>query len=459
MVNRYRREEAQKGGHQVDEEELKRVVEQAMAEEAAGLSEAASAFVKGLLNGRAVEAEKAFRAKILSFGGKLAGKAMERADGELRRRLRRRGHRDEQGKQCRGRLRSKGIKDKTIQTLLGDMEVGRWTCECADCGKWMGSVEELLGVENGMSAACGSVTGMAAVTVAYAPAEEVLWELAGIRVDDNCIQRMVGVLSRHAEPWMRETAEKLPSKESLPGRGERAYVLMDGGRIRLREEGSNPWREPCTALVVWERSEGKWVRYGSSDPCNKEPVIKWLDKWMELLQRGGMEVVIIADGAEWIWQWALKYPWAIPILDYYHLKENVWKAARVLHGEGTPEAAGWVRCLMDGLWRGQVDATIEMLDETKVTGPTKEQKCQALDRLIAFLDTNDYLIKYAHHRRAGRWTGSGTIESFCKQLFTMRMKGPGMFWTESGARALMTLRTVYLTGHWGELWNSHRRVA
>ena len=59
----------------MDEEELKRVVEQAMAEEAAGLSEAASAFVKGLLNGRAVEAEKAFRAKILSFGGKLAGKA------------------------------------------------------------------------------------------------------------------------------------------------------------------------------------------------------------------------------------------------------------------------------------------------------------------------------------------------------------------------------------------------
>jgi len=56
---------------------------------------------------------------------------------------------------------------------------------------------------------------------------------------------------------------------------------------------------------------------------------------MEICSRRNPKLllVIIADGAEWIWNWARKYEKAIKLLDYYHLRENVNDAAKVLYGE------------------------------------------------------------------------------------------------------------------------------
>lgn len=34
----------------------------------------------------------------------------------------------------------------------------------------------------------------------------------------------------------------------------------------------------------------------------------------------------------------------------------------------------------------------------------------------------------------------------------MRIKGPGMFWSEDGAEHRMALRTLYVTGQWRSLW-------
>jgi hypothetical protein len=313
-------------------------------------------------------------------------------------------------------------------------------------------VDELLQVEQGMSAACASACSLSSVLVPYARAEETLRELAGIEVDDNRLQRVVLASSARAAPWMGQTAEDLKGEDALPPADGTAYVMVDGGRIRLREEGENPWREPCVGIVLWEDANGEWVRYGSSDPRDKEPVLSWLDSWMRTLRRRGVEVVIIGDGAEWIWQWGLKYDWAVQILDYYHLKENVWKAARALHGEGTVEASDWVDEIMSRLWCGWVDSTVARLRRMKPRGWGREQKSKALETLANYMENNDYLIKYAHHRKAGRRIGSGAVESFCKQLFTMRMKGPGMFWSDKGARAVLHLRTVHLTGHWEDMW-------
>ena len=140
-------------------------------------------------------------------------------------------------------------------------------------------------------------------------------------------------------------------------------------------------------------------------------------------------------------------------MDYYHLKENVWKAARVLYGEGEPEAAEWVEQLMKRLWRGWVPSTIQQLLQQQVMPEMNENHRTALQKLVTYLSNHSGFIAYARHRNAGRQIGSGAIESFCKQLFSMRMKGPGMFWGEEGAKALMTLRTLYLTDRWNLLWD------
>lgn len=58
-----------------------------------------------------------------------------------------------------------------------------------------------------------------------------------------------------------------------------------------------------------------------------------------------MTVIIIADGAEWIWKWAEKYEKAVKILDYYHLKEHLYQAGTALYGEDSLRVRQWGQAL------------------------------------------------------------------------------------------------------------------
>ena len=41
-------------------------------------------------------------------------------------------------------------------------------------------------------------------------------------------------------------------------------------------------------------------------------------------------------------------------------------------------------------------------------------------------------MRYADFRAKGYFIGSGTVESGCKQIITMRLKRPGARWTQHG---------------------------
>lgn len=44
--------------------------------------------------------------------------------------------------------------------------------------------------------------------------------------------------------------------------------------------------------------------------------------------------------------------------------------------------------------------------------------------------------------------GTGMMEATCKQLVGVRLKGPGMHWSEAGAFAITALRATELNGDW-----------
>ena len=58
---------------------------------------------------------------------------------------------------------------------------------------------------------------------------------------------------------------------------------------------------------------------------------------------------------------------------------------------------------------------------------------------------------YAHFRKQGDLIGSGTVESGCKQIGTMRLKRSGTQWLEEGARWVAKARAVWLSGTWHEV--------
>ena len=58
---------------------------------------------------------------------------------------------------------------------------------------------------------------------------------------------------------------------------------------------------------------------------------------------GADEVVVLGDGAEWIWNLATEYfPQATQIVDWYHASERIWALGRALYGESSRQGSAWV---------------------------------------------------------------------------------------------------------------------
>jgi len=363
-----------------------------------------------------------------------------------------------QGATCRGVLDGKGPKKTHYDTTLGPVEeLWRETSHCVACGQGIAYLDEWLGITpHHMTPAFASAVAMVGTCDSYGQSEVLLKETLQQEVDDNRIQQTVGYVAKLAAGWATLSEEhldrmmaELPEEDPLT-----LYVGVDGGRIRFLEEG---WKEPCEGVLWWRdpvTEEGRRLVVG--DVRDKSKVLGTLDRFLKAaMQRcSRLTVVIIADGAEWIWNWAKQYEQAIKILDYYHLKEHLCEAGEALYGGDSGKAKQWVKRVEKGVWEGEVAETVIQLERMKPRGTAleKETKTDALTALATYLTNHEGLLAYAEHREQGLTIGSGMVESTCKQLFNMRLKGPGMFWSVPGAQAVIHNRCTLLSGQWDQLW-------
>ena len=65
-------------------------------------------------------------------------------------------------------------------------------------------------------------------------------------------------------------------------------------------------------------------------------------------------VVIVGDGAEWIWNRATWFIHRCEILDFWHALEHAWDFARLRYGEGSQQAEQWVHQIACDLKAGKV---------------------------------------------------------------------------------------------------------
>ena len=79
---------------------------------------------------------------------------------------------------------------------------------------------------------------------------------------------------------------------------------------------------------------------------------------------------------------------------------------------------------------------------------------KAVQSLITYVRTKQHLMDSPTYRAANWQIGTGMVESTGKQLVGLRLKGPGMHWTETGALAVTALRATDLNGRWHPYWNS-----
>jgi hypothetical protein len=161
-------------------------------------------------------------------------------------------------------------------------------------------------------------------------------------------------------------------------------------------------------------------------------------------QRG----IFLGDGAAWVWEIARTcFPRAVQILDYYHASEHLMDLARARY-EDPGCARNWALRWQSLVYDSQLDNVFA--DVRAATGPTP---AEAVQRELDYLERNRARLDYRHYREQGWFIGSGVVEAGCKRVLGQRLKQSGMFWRETGATAVATLRCALLSaGGWEFLW-------
>jgi hypothetical protein len=159
-------------------------------------------------------------------------------------------------------------------------------------------------------------------------------------------------------------------------------------------------------------------------------------------------VVVLADGAPWIWNVAEMFSHRVEILDWYHADEHISHLARVLYGEQTAEAQQFRSAQLDRFANDQVAEVIQALRFLRRRIRSRN-KCEEIDKLISYLDKNRHRMMYKTFKQLGYHIGSGAVESAIGHVVQQRMKRSGMRWHEVGADAMLALRSVYRShGMW-----------
>ena len=77
----------------------------------------------------------------------------------------------------------------------------------------------------------------------------------------------------------------------------------------------------------------------------------------------------------------------------------------------------------------------------------------ALEKQIAYFEHHQDKMRYQTYRAQGLFYGSGVIEGGCKSVIGQRLKESGMFWTETGATSILSLRLALKSNRWAECWD------
>ena len=260
---------------------------------------------------------------------------------------------------------------------------------------------------------------------------------------------------------MYEKPEESAPQE-LPGNRKEGilYILTDGSQVntRVEDEDGSTWKEMKLGLVfsdrdVIKRSDGhcivtkkEYVTYFGSVSEFKKVVFA-------AAARAGYgklkEVVVIGDGAQWIWNMCDElFPDAETILDYYHLSENVHEYSKAVYPEDEVNRKRWVNQVLDKVGEDQIDEAIKIVENAKVIKVSDN-----LVNLPVYMRNNRERINYKTYKEKDYYIGSGPIESGNKVVIQQRMKQTGMRWGIVGGQYIAALRAKYESNKWDDVVN------
>lgn len=385
--------------------------------------------------------------------------------------------------QCGRGCASERWRPRQVQTCLGLVALRRTVYHCGGCGHRWARADQTLGLARGQqtSARVQAWAARVAAVLPFREAASLLAELSGITLGHETVRthaEQQGMALEAAQ--QQQMAHVAVEQEPVPGTADPApgtlVVETDGVMVRYRCHPGccqGGWHEDKVGIVGgWVGQRPDAVLQAPSYVAARAEVAAFAPRLVaEAARRGALDVVgwqqppgtdprlagvtgpslarlrrvvVLGDGASWIWQSVAPLLGAerTEIVDWFHATEHLWTLAKALHGEQTPATTAWAETAITVLWEHGATALLPRLRAT--AAPTAEAAA-ILARETGYVARNAARMQYPRFREQGLPIGSGAVESSAKYLVQQRLKGAGMRWSEAGAHAILQLRCQALT--------------
>jgi hypothetical protein len=361
---------------------------------------------------------------------------------------------------------------------FGRLHAHAWRYRCPNCHDECRPLLDVLEVEPGrISGSLARLLVLLAVVAPYPLASRLAYLLLGVTVNAMGVwrvtQRLGHATADYQERLSRYHADSRNEGASTQDAPAAVVLSVDGSMLgmqvrskrRRRKQGETSaplppikdghFREVKTGVLLLpservETSPGRRSvvrRFLVSCLGDADTIFARLYAQLRELGWVGATtvVVIVGDGAEWIWNRATMFVHRCEILDFWHALEHAWKFAQLRYGEGSAQADRWVHEIAEDLKAGKVHEVITRLKRLR---PKTPELRESLEALIRYYSENAGRMHYDEYLRLGYGIGSGAVESAHKQVVHARFRQAGMRWSEAGARRLLALRLLLLNDNW-----------
>jgi Uncharacterised protein family (UPF0236) len=219
---------------------------------------------------------------------------------------------------------------------------------------------------------------------------------------------------------------------------DEGFVIVEPDEVKTKAQPSSGRKEVWTYTAVVLAAG---LRYALAETSAEG---LWLQVSALLLELGVLggprRLLVLGDGASWIRTWfeGLGIGSKAMILCWWHLRKRCYESMSSAGGPKDRRRA-LEKELLGQLWRGEVEAAIELLRGTLEW----VRNSASVEELIGYLERRRaYLPDYEQRQRAGSWIASTRVEKFNDWAVSARCKHRGMSWSPTGVLALAALEAA-----------------
>ncbi|MFC1715040.1 ISKra4 family transposase [Candidatus Poribacteria bacterium] len=402
------------------------------------------------------------------------------------------------GKECHTVKRGK--LNFTLATVFGKVTFQRQRVFCKTCRKWVTPLNEALGFheedKERTTLALQQLSSLYAVNQPYRQAEKAV---ADITQDTEAIshQQIKLIVDQEGDRLrqyeeqkrkdisydvIREIVDELRTPQSRsptcsarfpPKHPGRFYICLDGIMVRSHV-GKGKWHEGKVGFLCTDERKpvGKKgrlripnKRYISSYENSAVFGSRVYAEAVKMGMRDYVEVILLGDGARWIRAVRIQcFPYAIYVLDWYHLHRKVCRAFRYTFPKDRTLRRKLRKPITTQLWKGQKEEALKSLKElyAQLLSEGKQDlldKREGMKELTEYIQNNwEGVVNYDQMQKDGYLIASTLVESAANLVVAKRQKKKqGMHWSRSGADNLCALRTLWLNENWEGYWAQRRR--